>query len=280
MRARRSRRSAAPHARRSSTWWTWQSARKWLSCCWRAIFMMAIGRTTTRGCSSSPRCGGWKRRTSSFSSSPATTTRRARSPRSCGRRRTSACWERKSRRRCSWRRSASPSTVRVLPSPSVKDDLSAGYPPADSSFFNIGMLHTSLDGRPGYANYAPCTVAGLRSRGYQYWALGHVHEREEVSRDPWIVFPRRAAGTARAGDGCEGGDPGDGRGWRGALRRGSGAGRDALGCLRRGLGGRGGDGPGSGDRGGGPGARGGAGGGPVAGGPASSWVAPARSTRS
>jgi exonuclease SbcD len=72
---------------------------------------------------------------------------------------------------------------------SVKDDLSAGYPPAVSSFFNIGMLHTSLDGRPGYANYAPCTVAGLLSRGYQYWALGHVHEREEVAREPWIVFP-------------------------------------------------------------------------------------------
>ncbi|HEV7786627.1 MAG TPA: DNA repair exonuclease, partial [Thermoanaerobaculia bacterium] len=72
---------------------------------------------------------------------------------------------------------------------SVKEDLSAGYPTADPFLFNVGLLHTSLDGRPGYASYAPCTVAGLRSRGYQYWALGHVHEREEVSRDPWIVFP-------------------------------------------------------------------------------------------
>jgi exonuclease SbcD len=71
----------------------------------------------------------------------------------------------------------------------VSDDLAALYPPAVPHLFNIGLLHTSLDGRPGHASYAPCTVAGLRSKGYQYWALGHVHEREVVCRDPWIVFP-------------------------------------------------------------------------------------------
>jgi DNA repair protein SbcD/Mre11 len=72
---------------------------------------------------------------------------------------------------------------------SVLEDLAAGYPPADPYLFNIGMLHTSLDGRPGHYSYAPCTVDGLRSRGYQYWALGHVHAREIVARDPWVVFP-------------------------------------------------------------------------------------------
>lgn len=74
-------------------------------------------------------------------------------------------------------------------SAAVSDDLVAGYPVAVPHLFNIGLLHTSLDGRPGHAPYAPCTVDGLRSRGYQYWALGHVHQREVVSRDPWIVFP-------------------------------------------------------------------------------------------
>ena len=74
-------------------------------------------------------------------------------------------------------------------SAAVSDDLAAGYPAAVPHFFNIGLLHTSLDGRPGHAPYSPCTVGGLRSRGYQYWALGHVHQREVVSQDPWIVFP-------------------------------------------------------------------------------------------
>ena len=76
----------------------------------------------------------------------------------------------------------------------VSDDLAAGFPQADPGRFEIGLLHTSLDGRPGHADYAPCTVEGLRAKGYAYWALGHVHRREIVSRDPWIVFPGNLQG--------------------------------------------------------------------------------------
>jgi exonuclease SbcD len=76
----------------------------------------------------------------------------------------------------------------------VTDDLSAGYPPAVPGLFNIGVLHTSADGRPGHERYAPCTADGLRARGYQYWALGHVHQREVLSREPWIVFPGNIQG--------------------------------------------------------------------------------------
>ena len=71
----------------------------------------------------------------------------------------------------------------------VSENLAANFPAAKDGLFNIGLLHTSLDGREGHAPYAPCTVDDLRSKGYQYWALGHVHKYEVVSRDPWIVFP-------------------------------------------------------------------------------------------
>lgn len=76
----------------------------------------------------------------------------------------------------------------------VTEDLSQGYPQGDPQLFNIGLLHTCLDGKPGHEPYAPCTIDGLRSKGYQYWALGHVHKREEVSQDPWIVFPGNIQG--------------------------------------------------------------------------------------
>jgi DNA repair exonuclease SbcCD nuclease subunit len=76
----------------------------------------------------------------------------------------------------------------------VTEDISQDYPQGDPQLLNIGLLHTCLDGKPGHEPYAPCTVDGLRSKGYQYWALGHVHKREEVSRDPWIVFPGNIQG--------------------------------------------------------------------------------------
>ena len=76
----------------------------------------------------------------------------------------------------------------------VTEDISLAYPQGDPQLFNIGLLHTCLDGKPGHEPYAPCTVEGLRSKAYQYWALGHIHKREEVSQDPWIVFPGNIQG--------------------------------------------------------------------------------------
>lgn len=77
---------------------------------------------------------------------------------------------------------------------SVTADLAAGFPQADPGLFSLGLLHTSLDGRPGHANYAPCSLEGLRSRGYGYWALGHIHQREVVCNNPHVVFPGNLQG--------------------------------------------------------------------------------------
>lgn len=71
----------------------------------------------------------------------------------------------------------------------VTENLAAGYPMAAHGYFNIGLLHTSLSGREDHENYAPCSLDDLKSKGYDYWALGHVHKREVVADDPWIIFP-------------------------------------------------------------------------------------------
>jgi exonuclease SbcD len=70
----------------------------------------------------------------------------------------------------------------------VFDNLAAGFPSAVDGCMNVGVLHTSVTGRPGHEGYAPCTLDELRAYGYDYWALGHVHTREVLSSDPWIVF--------------------------------------------------------------------------------------------
>ncbi|MDA8251726.1 MAG: DNA repair exonuclease [Rhodospirillales bacterium] len=76
----------------------------------------------------------------------------------------------------------------------VTENLVRNYPAPVPGNLNIGVLHTSASGRPGHATYAPCTVEQLITHGYDYWALGHVHAREVLSRSPWIVFPGNTQG--------------------------------------------------------------------------------------
>ncbi|HEX4478790.1 MAG TPA: DNA repair exonuclease [Polyangiaceae bacterium] len=77
---------------------------------------------------------------------------------------------------------------------SVQVDLAANYPAPVPGLFNVGLLHTSLTGREGHHDYAPCSLETLRARGYDYWALGHVHRREIVSEAPYIVYPGNLQG--------------------------------------------------------------------------------------
>jgi predicted phosphodiesterase len=76
----------------------------------------------------------------------------------------------------------------------VLQNLAVGYPSREPGWFNIGVLHTALEGRDGHLPYAPCKLEDLAAKGYDYWALGHVHKREEVSRSPWVVFPGNIQG--------------------------------------------------------------------------------------
>ncbi|EXS68219.1 metallophosphoesterase family protein [Sphingobium sp. Ant17] len=86
----------------------------------------------------------------------------------------------------------------------VTENLVIAYPQGDAHTFNIGMLHTALAGRQGHADYAPCSVDDLRSRGYDYWALGHVHEFEVVSTEPHVVFPGNVQGRTIRETGAKG----------------------------------------------------------------------------
>lgn len=67
-------------------------------------------------------------------------------------------------------------------------DFVEAYPAARAGLFNIGLLHTSLAGASGHAKYAPCSPAQLASRGYDYWALGHVHVPQVVRTSPHVVY--------------------------------------------------------------------------------------------
>ena len=74
------------------------------------------------------------------------------------------------------------------------DNLASGYPAPVQGWLNIGILHTALEGYAAHASYAPCALSELVAKGYDYWALGHVHEYVELHTDPWVVFPGNLQG--------------------------------------------------------------------------------------
>ncbi len=82
-----------------------------------------------------------------------------------------------------------------FPDREVPEDLSATYPDPVAGLLNIGVLHTSADDPGEHATYAPCTPERLRDKGYDYWALGHIHIRQVLHPGhPWIVFPGNLQG--------------------------------------------------------------------------------------
>ncbi len=82
-----------------------------------------------------------------------------------------------------------------FPTRAVLDNLARTYPDRVPGAFNIGMLHTCVDGREGHERYAPCSIDDMRFREYGYWALGHIHKRERLYQiDPLIAFPGNLQG--------------------------------------------------------------------------------------
>ena len=74
------------------------------------------------------------------------------------------------------------------------ENLAITYPDAVPGWLNIGVLHTALEGYAAHPRYAPCSLAELTAKGYDYWALGHVHEFAVLQENPWVVFPGNLQG--------------------------------------------------------------------------------------
>ena len=86
----------------------------------------------------------------------------------------------------------------------VTDNLALKYPQPVVGAFNIGVLHTGLGGMGGHENYAPCSLDELVNKGYDYWALGHVHQAKMLHERPHIVFPGNLQGRHVRESGAKG----------------------------------------------------------------------------
>lgn len=70
----------------------------------------------------------------------------------------------------------------------VYENLAVTYPDPVPGMFNIGILHCLISGADGHLPYAPCTLDELAAKGYDYWALGHVHNYSVLREQPHIVY--------------------------------------------------------------------------------------------
>lgn len=87
----------------------------------------------------------------------------------------------------------------------IREAMIGHYPPAENrDTFHIGMLHGSLAGDESHAVYAPFTQDELRAKGYDYWALGHIHLRQQLQTEPPIVYPGNLQGRHRNEAGLKG----------------------------------------------------------------------------
>lgn len=77
----------------------------------------------------------------------------------------------------------------------VTENIVKQYPNKIEGYLNIGILHTSATGREWHETYAPCSIEDMKEKGYDYWALGHIHQRELLhDKDPIILFPGNIQG--------------------------------------------------------------------------------------
>ena len=68
-------------------------------------------------------------------------------------------------------------------------NLAALFRRTEACGLHVGLLHATPGDADGVARYAPFSQGDLKASGMDYWALGHIHDRREVCREPLAAYP-------------------------------------------------------------------------------------------
>ena len=78
----------------------------------------------------------------------------------------------------------------------TSENLALRFARGEAPGLHVGVLHANVGSNPEHAAYAPCSLADLSAARLDYWALGHIHGRREVSREPWVMYPGDTQGRS------------------------------------------------------------------------------------
>lgn len=88
----------------------------------------------------------------------------------------------------------------------MMENMISYYEKKNGALFHIGIIHGSVDGgSDDHNNYAPFRVSDLIQKEFDYWALGHIHKRQELQQTPPIIYPGNIQGRHRKESGEKGG---------------------------------------------------------------------------
>ena len=68
-------------------------------------------------------------------------------------------------------------------------NLAALFRRTEACGLHVGLLHATPGDADVVARYAPFSQGDLKASGMDYWALGHIHDRREVCREPLAAYP-------------------------------------------------------------------------------------------
>lgn len=82
------------------------------------------------------------------------------------------------------------------------------FPHKEEKIPYIGLLHTmvaNVKDAENHDRYLPCSREDLESKGYDYWALGHIHKRQKIGEIAEIYYPGNIQGRHPKETGKKGG---------------------------------------------------------------------------
>ncbi|GFZ26645.1 metallophosphoesterase family protein [Lactobacillus corticis] len=74
----------------------------------------------------------------------------------------------------------------------ITEDLVSRFPEKTPGVYTFGLAH--MQEAASQNVYAPFTMSELQDLNYDYFALGHIHKRQILSQEPWVVYPGNIQG--------------------------------------------------------------------------------------